>query len=107
MHYKCNMSPVWVLQEASTLVSAIIKLEQEAASLRNITVDILNGKQALSEKFHSTNEKFQNVTHLENEPQTNTSSLRSEAKFLHNEVTTEINAVESRIKSLSDLYSII
>lgn len=99
-------SSLEVLQEASASVSAMIKLEQEAASLHNIIPDILNSKQTLSEKFHSVNEKFHNVTVFWksslNEMDTNTSSLRSEAKFLHNEVTTQINVVDSRIKSLSE-----
>ncbi|KAL8221729.1 UNVERIFIED_CONTAM: hypothetical protein K2H54_074424 [Gekko kuhli] len=99
-------SSLEVLQEASASVSVMIKLEQEVASLHNIVPAILHSKQTLSERFHSVNEKFQHVTvswkRSLNEMDTNTSSLRSEAKFLHNEVTTQINTVDSRIKSLSE-----
>ncbi|XP_077195254.1 inhibitor of nuclear factor kappa-B kinase-interacting protein isoform X2 [Paroedura picta] len=99
-------SSLEVLQEASTSVSAMIKLKQEVGSLRNIIPDILNSKQILEEKFHSVNEKFQNVTvswkRSLNKMDTNTSSFRSQARFLHSEVTTQINAVDSRIKSLSE-----
>lgn len=99
-------SSLEVLQEASTSRSAMIKLEQEVARLRNIIPDILNSKQTLSEKFHSVNEKFWNVTvswkRSLDEMNTNSSSLRSETKYLHNTVTTQINVVDSRIKSLSE-----
>uniref|UniRef100_A0ACB8FNL8 Uncharacterized protein n=2 Tax=Sphaerodactylus townsendi TaxID=933632 RepID=A0ACB8FNL8_9SAUR len=99
-------SSLQVLQEASTSVSVLTKLEQEVAGLRNIIPDILNSEQKVSKKVQSVNERFQNVVvswkRSLNEMDTNTSSLRSEAKFLHNEVTTQINAVDSRIKTLSE-----
>ncbi|NXG92902.1 IKIP protein, partial [Stercorarius parasiticus] len=95
-----------ILQEAASSVSVMTEFEQEISSLHNIINDIQNNEQTLSLKVHSINEKFQNVTNSWrrslDEMNTNTSSLKSEAKFIHTEVTSQINEVDQRIKSLSE-----
>ncbi|XP_072722074.1 inhibitor of nuclear factor kappa-B kinase-interacting protein isoform X4 [Ciconia boyciana] len=82
------------------------EFEQEISSLHNIVNDIHNNEQTISIKMQSINEKFQKVTHSWrrslDEMNTNTSSLKSEAKFIHTEVTSQVNEVDQRIKSLSE-----
>ncbi|NXY85712.1 IKIP protein, partial [Alcedo cyanopectus] len=95
-----------ILQEAASSSSVVTEFEQEISSLRNIISDIQNNEQTLSLKMQSINEKFQNVTkswrRSLDEMNTNTSGLKSEAKFIHIEVTSQINEVEQRLKSLSE-----
>ncbi|XP_074431809.1 inhibitor of nuclear factor kappa-B kinase-interacting protein isoform X2 [Larus michahellis] len=95
-----------ILQEAASSVSGMTEFEQEISSLHNTINDIQNNEQTLSLKVHSINEKFQNVTNswrrCLDEMNTNTSSLKSEVKFIHTEVTSQINEVDQRIKSLSE-----
>ncbi|XP_054843916.1 inhibitor of nuclear factor kappa-B kinase-interacting protein isoform X1 [Eublepharis macularius] len=99
-------SSLSVLQKASSSISVMTKLQQEVASLHNIIPDIQNSEQTLSEKVQSVNEKFQCVIaswkRSQEEMDTNASSLKLEAKILHNEVTSQINAADSGIKSLSE-----
>ncbi|KAF1433591.1 Inhibitor of nuclear factor kappa-B kinase-interacting protein, partial [Spheniscus demersus] len=95
-----------ILQEAASSTSVMTEFEQEISSLHNIINDIQNNEQTLSVKMQSINEKFQNVTNSWrrslDEMNTNTSGLKSEAKFIHTEVTSQINEVDQRIKSLSE-----
>ncbi|NXD80198.1 IKIP protein, partial [Halcyon senegalensis] len=95
-----------ILREAASSISVMTEFEQEISSLHNIISDIQNNEQILSLKMQSINEKFQNVTNSWrrslDEMNTNSSSLKSEAKFIHIEVTSQINDVDQRIKSLSE-----
>ncbi|NXP51055.1 IKIP protein, partial [Heliornis fulica] len=95
-----------ILQEAASSISVMPEFEQEVSSLHNIINDIQNNEQILSRKVQSINEKFQNVTNSWrrnlDEMNTNTSGLKSEAKFIHTEVTSQINEVDQGIKSLSE-----
>ncbi|XP_064899793.1 inhibitor of nuclear factor kappa-B kinase-interacting protein isoform X1 [Columba livia] len=95
-----------ILREAASSISVMPEFEQEISSLHNIINDIQNNEQTLSIKMQSINEKFQNVTsswrRSLDEMNTNTSVLKSEAKFIHTEVTSQINDVDQRIKSLSE-----
>ncbi|XP_039243644.1 inhibitor of nuclear factor kappa-B kinase-interacting protein isoform X1 [Pipra filicauda] len=95
-----------VLQEAASSISVMTDFEQEISSLHNIINDIQNNEQTLSLKMQSINKKFQNVTNSWrrslDEMNTNTSGLKSEAKFIHTEVTSQINEVDQRLKSLSE-----
>ncbi|XP_059672534.1 inhibitor of nuclear factor kappa-B kinase-interacting protein isoform X1 [Gavia stellata] len=95
-----------VLPEAASSISVMTEFEQEISSLHNIINDIQNNEQTLSIKMQSINEKFQNVTNSWRrslgEMNTTTSGLKSEAKFIHTEVTSQINEVDQRIKSLSE-----
>ncbi|NXV76239.1 IKIP protein, partial [Atlantisia rogersi] len=95
-----------ILQEAASSISVMPEFEQEVSSLHNIIKDIQSNEQTLSRKMQSINEKFQNVTNSWrrnlDEMNTNTSGLKSEAKFIHIEVTSQINEVDQGIKSLSE-----
>ncbi|NXL32925.1 IKIP protein, partial [Glaucidium brasilianum] len=95
-----------ILQEAASSISVMTEFEQEIASLHNIINDIQNNQQTLSIKMQNINEKFQNVTNSWrrslDEMNTNTSGLKSEAKFIHTAVTSQINEFDQRIKSLSE-----
>ncbi|NXF05099.1 IKIP protein, partial [Smithornis capensis] len=99
-------SPEMILREAATSISVRTEFEQEISSLHNIINDIQNNEQNLSLKMQSVDKKFQNVTNSWrrslDEINTNTSGLKSEAKFIHTEVTSQINEVDQRIKSLSE-----
>ncbi|XP_044310702.1 inhibitor of nuclear factor kappa-B kinase-interacting protein isoform X2 [Varanus komodoensis] len=99
-------SSLGILWEASSSISMMTKFEQEVSSLRNIIYDIKNSEQAHSEKIESINAKFQTIIDSwkksQAEVDTNTSILKSEAKHLHGEVTSQINAADSRLKSLSE-----
>ncbi|NXT89136.1 IKIP protein, partial [Anhinga rufa] len=95
-----------ILREAASSVSVMTEFEQEISSLHKIINDIQSNEQTFSMKMQSINEKFQNVTNSWrislDEMDTNTSGLKSEAKFIHTEVTSQINEVDQRIKSLSE-----
>lgn len=95
-----------ILREAASSISVMTEFEQEIPSLHNIINDIQNNEQTLSIKMQNIIEKFQNVTkswrRSLDEMNTNTGGLKSEAKFVHAEVTSQINEVEQRIKSLSE-----
>ncbi|KAM9293478.1 inhibitor of nuclear factor kappa-B kinase-interacting protein isoform 1-T3 [Morus bassanus] len=95
-----------ILREAASSVSVMTEFEQEVSSLHKIINNIQNNEQTFSIKMQSINEKFQNVTNSWrrslDEMNTNTSGLKSEAKFIHTEVTSQINEVDQRIKSLSE-----
>ncbi|XP_074726920.1 inhibitor of nuclear factor kappa-B kinase-interacting protein isoform X1 [Strix uralensis] len=95
-----------ILREAASSISVMTEFEQEIPYLHNIINDIQNNQQTLSIKMQSINEKFQNVTNSWrrslDEMNTNTSGLKSEAKFIHTEVTSQINEFDQRIKSLSE-----
>ncbi|NWI56895.1 IKIP protein, partial [Calyptomena viridis] len=95
-----------ILREAATSISVMTEFEQEISSLHNVINDIQNNEQTLSLKMQSIVKKFQNVTNSWrrslDEINTNTSGLKSEAKFIHTEVTSQINEVDQRIKSLSE-----
>ncbi|XP_028602434.2 inhibitor of nuclear factor kappa-B kinase-interacting protein isoform X1 [Podarcis muralis] len=95
-----------ILQEASFFLSMVTKFEQEVSNLRNIINDIQNSEQALSKRMQTTGAKFQNIIKSweksQNELDSNTSSLKSEARLLHIEVTSQINAADQKLKSLSE-----
>uniref|UniRef100_A0A6G1RKX2 IKBKB interacting protein n=1 Tax=Hypotaenidia okinawae TaxID=2861861 RepID=A0A6G1RKX2_9GRUI len=95
-----------ILQEAASSISVMPEFEQEVSSLHNIIKDIQSNELTLSRKMQSINEKFQNVKNSWrrnlDEMNTNTSGLKSEAKFIHTEVTSQINEVDQGIKSLSE-----
>ncbi|NWW95599.1 IKIP protein, partial [Rhynochetos jubatus] len=95
-----------ILREAVSSISVMTEFEQEILSLHNIMDDMQNNELTLSVKMQSMNEKFQNVTNSWrrslDEMNTNGSSLKSEAKFIHTEVTFQINEVDQRMKSLSE-----
>ncbi|XP_048691457.1 inhibitor of nuclear factor kappa-B kinase-interacting protein isoform X1 [Caretta caretta] len=95
-----------ILQEATSSISVMTHFEQEVSTLRNIIQDIQNSEQTFSEKMQSINETFQNVMdswkRSLDEMNANTSSLKSEAKFIHTEVTTHINTADQNMKSLSE-----
>ncbi|XP_021262669.1 inhibitor of nuclear factor kappa-B kinase-interacting protein isoform X2 [Numida meleagris] len=95
-----------ILQESASPISVMTEFEQEVSSLRNTVREIGNNEQTLFIKMQSINEKFQNITHSwrrsMDEMNANTSGIKSEAKFIHAEVTSRINEVDQRIKSLSE-----
>ncbi|NXL43564.1 IKIP protein, partial [Podilymbus podiceps] len=95
-----------ILQEAASSTSVMTEFEQEISSLNDIINNTQNNEQIISIKMQSINEKLQNVTsswrRSLDEMNTNTSGLKSEAKFIHTEVTSQINEVDQRIKSLSE-----
>ncbi|NXA73108.1 IKIP protein, partial [Thryothorus ludovicianus] len=95
-----------ILQEAALSISVMTEFEQEISSLHSIINYIQNNEQTLSLKMQSINEKFQNATSSWRrslvEMNTNASGLKSEAKFIHTEVTSKINEVDQRMKSLSE-----
>uniref|UniRef100_K7G0D3 IKBKB interacting protein n=1 Tax=Pelodiscus sinensis TaxID=13735 RepID=K7G0D3_PELSI len=95
-----------VLQEATSSISMVTQFEQEVSTLRNIMQDIQTSEQTFSEKMQSINETFQNVMdswkRSLDEMNANTSSLKSEAKFIHTEVMAQINTADQNIKSLSE-----
>ncbi|XP_037740465.1 inhibitor of nuclear factor kappa-B kinase-interacting protein isoform X1 [Chelonia mydas] len=95
-----------ILQEATSSISMMTHFEQEVSTLRNIIQDIQNSEQTFSEKTQSINETFQNVMdswkRSLDEMNANTNSLKSEAKFIHTEVTTHINTADQNMKSLSE-----
>ncbi|NXA54188.1 IKIP protein, partial [Nothocercus julius] len=95
-----------ILQDPTFFKSVVTEFEQEISSLRNIMNDIRNSEQTLSVKMHSINETFQNITDSWRSSldvmTTNTTGLKSEAKFIHTEVTSQINEVDQRIKFLSE-----
>ncbi|NXT81568.1 IKIP protein, partial [Zapornia atra] len=95
-----------ILQEAASSISVMPEFEQEVSSLHNIIKNIQSNEQILYRKMQSINEKFQNVTNSWrrnlDEMNTNTTGLKSEAKFTHTEVTSQINEVDQGIKSLSE-----
>lgn len=95
-----------ILQESASSISVMTEFEQEVSSLRNTVREIENNEQALFMEMQGINEKFQNITNSwrrsMDEMNTNTSGIKSEAKFIHTEVTTQINKVDQRIKSLSE-----
>ncbi|NXY24501.1 IKIP protein, partial [Atrichornis clamosus] len=95
-----------ILREAASSISVMTEFEQEISSLHNIINDVQNNEQTLSLKMQSINEKFQNVTNSWrrslDEMNTNASGLKSETKFIHTKVTSQINEVDQRIKSLSE-----
>ncbi|NWH55825.1 IKIP protein, partial [Geococcyx californianus] len=94
------------LREAVKSISVMPEFEQEISSLHNIINAIQNYEQTLSLKMQTINRNFQNVTDSWrssfDEMNTNTSGLKSKAKFIHAEVTSQINQVDQRIKSLSE-----
>ncbi|KAM7181126.1 inhibitor of nuclear factor kappa-B kinase-interacting protein isoform 1-T1 [Macrochelys suwanniensis] len=95
-----------ILQEATSSISMMTQFEQEVSTLRNIIQDIQNSEQTFSAKMQSINETFQNVMdswkRSLDEMNANTSSLKSEAKFIHTEVTAHINTADQNMKSLSE-----
>ncbi|XP_039350948.1 inhibitor of nuclear factor kappa-B kinase-interacting protein isoform X3 [Mauremys reevesii] len=95
-----------ILQEATSSISMMTQFEQEVSTLRNIIQDIQNSEQTFSEKMQSINDTFQNVMdswkRSLDEMNANTSSLKSEAKFRHTEVTAHINTADQNMKSLSE-----
>ncbi|XP_006277501.2 inhibitor of nuclear factor kappa-B kinase-interacting protein isoform X1 [Alligator mississippiensis] len=95
-----------ILQETTSSISVVTQLEQDVSTLRNIIHDIQNTDQTLSKEMQRLNEKFQNVSdswkRSLDEMNANTSSLKSEAKLIHTEVTSQINAVDQRIKFLTE-----
>ncbi|NWI86137.1 IKIP protein, partial [Pitta sordida] len=95
-----------ILQETATSISVMTEFEQEISSLHNIISDIQNNERTLSLEMQSVDKKFQNVTNSWrrslDEMNTNSSGLKSEAKFIHTEVTSRINDVDQRIKSISE-----
>ncbi|XP_009694145.1 PREDICTED: inhibitor of nuclear factor kappa-B kinase-interacting protein-like [Cariama cristata] len=95
-----------ILQGAAWSLSVMTEFEQQISSLHNIINGIQNNEQTLSVKMQNINEKFQNVTNSWrrslDEMNTNTSGLKSEAKFIHTEVTSQINEADQRLKSLSE-----
>ncbi|XP_050791653.1 inhibitor of nuclear factor kappa-B kinase-interacting protein isoform X1 [Gopherus flavomarginatus] len=95
-----------ILQEATSSISMMTQFEQEVSTLHNIIQDIQNSEQTFSEKMQSINDTFQNVMdswkRSLDEMNANTSSLKSEAKFIHTEVTAHINTADQNMKSLSE-----
>uniref|UniRef100_A0A8C3XV87 IKBKB interacting protein n=1 Tax=Chelydra serpentina TaxID=8475 RepID=A0A8C3XV87_CHESE len=95
-----------ILQEATSSISMMTQFEQEVSTLRNIIQDIQNSEQTFSAKMQSINETFQNVMdswkRSLDEMNANTSSLKSEAKFIHTEVMAHINTADQNMKSLSE-----
>ncbi|XP_074867536.1 inhibitor of nuclear factor kappa-B kinase-interacting protein isoform X1 [Carettochelys insculpta] len=95
-----------ILQEATSSISMVTQFEQEMSTLRNIIQDIENSEQTFSEKMQSINETFRNIMdswkRSLDEMNANTSSLKSEAKFIHTEVMAQINTADQNMKSLSD-----
>ncbi|XP_019370578.1 PREDICTED: inhibitor of nuclear factor kappa-B kinase-interacting protein isoform X2 [Gavialis gangeticus] len=95
-----------ILQETTSSISVVTQLEQDVSTLRSIIHDIQNTDQTVSKKMQRLNEKFQNVSESwkrsMDEMNANTSSLKSEAKLIHAEVTSQINAVDQRIKFLTE-----
>uniref|UniRef100_A0A8C8SZ77 IKBKB interacting protein n=1 Tax=Pelusios castaneus TaxID=367368 RepID=A0A8C8SZ77_9SAUR len=95
-----------VLQEATSSISMLTQFEQEVSTLRNVIHDIQNSEQPFSEKMQSINETFQNVMNSWkrslDEMNANTSSLKFEAKFIHTDVTSQLNTADQNMKSLSE-----
>ncbi|XP_062989808.1 inhibitor of nuclear factor kappa-B kinase-interacting protein isoform X1 [Elgaria multicarinata webbii] len=99
-------SSLGILEESSSSISMMTKFEQEVSSLRKMIYDIQDSEQTHSKRIERINEKFQILIDSwkksQAEMDTNTSRLKSEAKLLHSEITSQINAVDQRLKSLSE-----
>uniref|UniRef100_A0A6J0UFQ4 Inhibitor of nuclear factor kappa-B kinase-interacting protein n=1 Tax=Pogona vitticeps TaxID=103695 RepID=A0A6J0UFQ4_9SAUR len=95
-----------ILKETASSVSVMTTFEQEISSLRNIISNIQNGEQTYSKNVQTISEKFQGVIESWKRSQaaiaTNTSSLNLEAKLLHSEIASQINAADQKLKSLSE-----
>ncbi|XP_076967769.1 inhibitor of nuclear factor kappa-B kinase-interacting protein isoform X1 [Tamandua tetradactyla] len=95
-----------ILQEAASSMSLMTHFEQEVSSLQNIMHDIQNSEEVLTQKMQSLNEKFQNVTDfwqrsLE-EMNVNTDVLKAKAKYMHSQITAQVNSAEQGIKLLTE-----
>lgn len=95
-----------ILQESASSISVMTKFEQEVSSLHNTVREIENYEETLFTRMQGIKEKIQNITdswrRSVDEMNANTSGIKSEAKFIHTEVTSQINKVDQRIKSLSE-----
>ncbi|OXB76934.1 UNVERIFIED_CONTAM: hypothetical protein H355_002405 [Colinus virginianus] len=95
-----------ILQESASSISVMAEFEQEVSSLRNTMREIENNEQTLFIKMQGIKEKLQNITSSWRRSvdgmNTNTGGIKSEAKFIHAEVTSQINEVDQRIKSLTE-----
>ncbi|KAB1270230.1 Inhibitor of nuclear factor kappa-B kinase-interacting protein [Camelus dromedarius] len=95
-----------ILQEATSSMSLVTQFEQEVSNLQSIMHDIQNSEEMLTQKMQSLNEKFQNITDfwkrsLE-EMNVNTDIFKSESKYIHSQVTAQINSAEQEIKLLTE-----
>ncbi|KAM6215711.1 inhibitor of nuclear factor kappa-B kinase-interacting protein isoform 1-T1 [Rhynchocyon petersi] len=95
-----------ILQEATSSMSLVTQFEREVSGLQNILRDIQSSEEVLTQKMQSLNEKFQNITgfwkrSLE-EMNVNTDTFKSEAKYIHSQVTVQINSAEQGIKLLTE-----
>ncbi|XP_007420258.1 inhibitor of nuclear factor kappa-B kinase-interacting protein isoform X1 [Python bivittatus] len=95
-----------VLQEAPSYVSMVTNFEQEVSSLHNFIEDIQSSEKTRSKKFQTISENFQRVVdswkRSKSEMDTNTSNFSLETKFLHREITSQINTVDQGLKKLSE-----
>ncbi|NXJ04696.1 IKIP protein, partial [Odontophorus gujanensis] len=95
-----------ILQESASSISVMTELEQEVSSLHNTMREIENNEQTLLVKMQGIKEKFQNITSSWRRSvdgmNMNTGGIKSEAKFIHTEVTSQINEADQRIKSLAE-----
>ncbi|XP_074182289.1 inhibitor of nuclear factor kappa-B kinase-interacting protein isoform X1 [Rhinolophus sinicus] len=95
-----------ILQEATSSMSLVTQFEQELSRLQSIMRDIQNSEEMLTQKMQSLNEKFQNVTNfwkrsLE-EMNVNTDIFKSESKYVHSQITVQINSAEQGVKLLTE-----
>ncbi|XP_075458347.1 inhibitor of nuclear factor kappa-B kinase-interacting protein isoform X1 [Ascaphus truei] len=95
-----------ILAEATSSTSVVDQLQQQVSSLHNDVDSIQENEQALSKKMQNVNMKFQNITHAWkkslDEMNMHTSTVKSEAKLVHQEFTLKINNADQTLKSLSE-----
>ncbi|KAM9313375.1 inhibitor of nuclear factor kappa-B kinase-interacting protein-like [Gastrophryne carolinensis] len=95
-----------ILAEATTSSSLINHLQQQVSSLHSDINHIQTNEQALSKTMQSINLRFQNVTDTWkkslDELNLETSSMKSEAKAFHQQMTSKINSADQSLKSLSE-----
>ncbi|KAJ7329944.1 hypothetical protein JRQ81_016118 [Phrynocephalus forsythii] len=95
-----------ILQKTASSISQMAKFEEEVSTLRNIIYNNQKGEQTYSKNVQTLNEKFQGVIESWKRSQaaiaTNSSGLKLEAKLLHSEIASQINAAEQKLKSLSE-----
>ncbi|XP_004623870.1 inhibitor of nuclear factor kappa-B kinase-interacting protein isoform X1 [Octodon degus] len=94
------------LQQATSSMSLMTQFEQEISSLQSFMHDTENSEEVLSQKMQTLNEKFQNITDFWMrslaEINSNTDFFKAEAKYIHSQVTVQINSAEQGIKLLTE-----
>lgn len=94
------------LQQATTSMSLMTQFEQEITSLQGFMHDIENSEEVLIQKMQTLNAKLQNITDFWTrslaEINGNTDFFKAEAKYIHSQVTVQINSAEQGVKLLTE-----